>query len=60
MKRDIVEFAFKYLICQKGKSEHKRSGALLQPLEIPMWKWYGISMDFVAELPQTRSSNDTL
>ncbi|GJV96031.1 putative nucleotidyltransferase, ribonuclease H, partial [Tanacetum coccineum] len=29
------------------KIEHQRASSLLQPLEIPMWKWDEISMDFV-------------
>ena len=60
MKRDIAEFVSKCLTCQKVKSEHKRPAGLLQPLDIPVWKWDDISMDFVLGLPRTRSGNDTL
>ena len=28
---------------------------MLQPLEIPKWKWEGISMDFMTELPRTQA-----
>ncbi|XP_057540557.1 uncharacterized protein LOC130818405 [Amaranthus tricolor] len=44
----------------KVKSEHKRPGGLLQPLEIPVWKWDDISMDFVVGLPRTKAGNDAL
>ncbi|XP_057545868.1 uncharacterized protein LOC130824866 [Amaranthus tricolor] len=42
------------------KIEHKRPGGLLQPLEIPVWKWDDISMDFVVGLPRTKAGNDAL
>nr|GEX83903.1 hypothetical protein [Tanacetum cinerariifolium] len=41
------------LICQQVKIEHQRASGLLQPLDIPVWKWDEISMDFVTGLPQT-------
>ena len=51
MKKDIAEYVSCCLTCQKVKSEHKRPGGLLQPLEIPVWKWDDISKDFVLGLP---------
>ena len=33
---------------------------ILQPLEIPVWKWDSISMDFVTHLPQTIRDHDTI
>ena len=60
MKRGIAKFVSKCLTCQIVKSEHKRPRDLLQPLEIPVWKWDDISMDFVVGLPRTRAGNGTL
>ena len=34
MKKHIAEFVSRCLTCQKVKSEHKRPGGLLQPLDI--------------------------
>lgn len=31
--------------------EHQRLGGMLQPLEVPEWKWDTIAMDFVTLLP---------
>ncbi|GJZ74519.1 putative reverse transcriptase domain-containing protein [Tanacetum coccineum] len=37
-----------------------RPSGLLQQPEIPVWKWEGISMDFVIKLPRTSSGHDTI
>jgi len=47
-------------MCQKEKVEHQRPGGNLQPLEIPVWKWDNISMDFVTHLPRTFRGHDTI
>ena len=54
MKKDIVEFVAKCLICQQVKVEHQRPSGLLQPLSIPEWKWESISMDFITSLPRVQ------
>ncbi|GJY99314.1 putative nucleotidyltransferase, ribonuclease H [Tanacetum coccineum] len=45
---------------EKVKIEHQRASGLLQPLEIPMWKWDEISMDFVTGLPTTQKRHDAI
>nr|GEV75386.1 hypothetical protein [Tanacetum cinerariifolium] len=42
------------------KAEYQRPSSLLQLLEIPVWKWEGIAMDFVTKLPRTSSGHDTI
>ncbi|GJU73112.1 putative nucleotidyltransferase, ribonuclease H [Tanacetum coccineum] len=49
MKKDIAEYVSKCLTCLKVKAEHQRPSGLLQQPEIPIWKWEGISMDFVTK-----------
>ncbi|XP_070046563.1 uncharacterized protein [Nicotiana tomentosiformis] len=44
MKRDVARCPN----CQQVKAEHQKSGGLAQNIEIPMWKWEMINIDFVA------------
>nr|GEY55233.1 hypothetical protein [Tanacetum cinerariifolium] len=37
-----------------------RPSSLLQQPEIPEWKWEGIAIDFVTNLPRTSSGHDTI
>lgn len=32
----------------------------MQPLEIPMWKWDIISIDFIVGLPRTQGEHDSI
>nr|GFC68869.1 retrotransposon protein, putative, Ty3-gypsy subclass [Tanacetum cinerariifolium] len=60
MKRDVATFVSRCLICQQVKIEHQRASGLLQPLDIPVWKWDEISMYFVTGLPRTQRRNDAI
>ena len=60
MKKDVTQFVSACLTCQKAKVEHQRPDGILQPLEIPVWKWDSISMDFVTPLPRTFRGHDTI
>jgi hypothetical protein len=51
MKRDVAEFVERCSTCQQVKAEHHRLAGLLQPLEILVWKWEAITMDFLVGLP---------
>jgi len=48
------------LVCHKAKIKHQRPSGKLQPLEIPQWKWDGISMDFDLGLPTTPKGFDSI
>ncbi|GJU71800.1 putative reverse transcriptase domain-containing protein [Tanacetum coccineum] len=39
------------------KAEHQKPSRLLQQLEIPVWKWERITMNFVSELPRMPSGS---
>nr|GFA09634.1 hypothetical protein [Tanacetum cinerariifolium] len=60
MKGDVAMFVSKCLICQQVKIEHQRASGLLQPLDIPVWKWDEISMDFVTGLPRTQRRHEAI
>jgi hypothetical protein len=60
MWEDIAEYVPRCDTCQRVKAEHQRPTGLLQSLEIPVWKWEDISMDFIVELPRTQKGNDSI
>jgi hypothetical protein len=60
MKREIAEYVAVCDSCQRIKAEHHRPAGLLQPLQIPQWKWDEIGMDFIVGLPRTRTGYDSI
>ena len=58
MKREIAEYVSRCLTCQQVKAEYQRPAGLLQPLQIPEWKWEHITMDFVVGLPATQNGHN--
>jgi hypothetical protein len=60
MKREIAEYVAVCDSCQRIKAEHQRPAGLLQPLQIPQWKWDEIGMDFIVSLPRTRIGYDSI
>ena len=60
MKKEIAQWVNKCYTCQRVKAEHQRPSGLIQPLEIPEWKWEHIAMDFVVGLPKTRANHDAI
>jgi hypothetical protein len=60
MKREIAEYVVVCDSCQRIRAEHQRPIGLLQPLQIPQWKWDEIGMDFIVGLPCTRAGYDSI
>ncbi|GJZ67975.1 putative reverse transcriptase domain-containing protein [Tanacetum coccineum] len=60
MKAIIAEYVGKCLTCSRVKAECQKPSGLLVQLEIPMWKWERITMDFVTKLPKTANGHDTI
>jgi hypothetical protein len=60
LKREISAYVARCDSCQRIKAEHQRPAGLLQPLQIPQWKWDEIRMDFIVGLPRTRAGYDSI
>jgi hypothetical protein len=60
MKRDIAEYVAFCDTYQRVKAEHQWPARLLQPLQVPGWRWEEIAMDFIMGLPRTQSGYDTI
>ena len=60
MKRDVLEFVTKCMVCQKLKAEHQVPLGLLQPIRILEWKWGRNTMDFVVGLPLIGRKHDSV
>nr|GFC50893.1 putative reverse transcriptase domain-containing protein [Tanacetum cinerariifolium] len=60
LKKDIALYVSKCLTYSKNKAEHQRPSGLLQQLEILIWKWERIAMDFFTKLPKTSSGHDAI
>jgi hypothetical protein len=53
IKRDIAEYVALYDTCQRVETKHQQPTGLLQPLQVPKWKYEEIATDFSVELPRT-------
>ncbi|KAI3678914.1 hypothetical protein L6452_38218 [Arctium lappa] len=60
MKRTVASYVGKCLTCLKVKTEHQKPYGMLQQMEIPVWKWDMITMDFVTKLPRTVKGHDAI
>ena len=57
MKREIGSYIAKCDICQRVKAAHQRPAGLLQPLQIPEWKWDSVGMDLDRKSTRLNSSH---
>lgn len=60
MRTNIDESVAKCDICRRIKAEHQRPASLLKPLDIPLWKWDDICVDFIVGLPRTQKGNNSI
>jgi hypothetical protein len=60
LKRDVAGYVALCDTCQRVKAEHQRAAGLLQPMQIPEWKWEDVGMDFIVGLPRTQRGYDSI
>ena len=60
MKRVVAWYVERCLTCRKVMAEHQRPHGKMQPLDIPLWKWEDITMDFITKLPRTARGVDSI
>ena len=60
MKCEVARYMSECDICRRVKTSHLKPSGMLQPLDIPSWKWEDISMDFIVGLPPTSKGYDSI
>ncbi|XP_070045255.1 uncharacterized protein [Nicotiana tomentosiformis] len=60
MKRNVADFVARCPNCKQVNDEHRRPGGLAYNIELPMWKWEMINMDFLVGLPRTPLKVDSI
>ena len=60
LRRDIAAHVAICDVCQRVKAEHQRPAGLLQPLQVPEWKFDEVGMDFITGLPKTPIGHDAI
>ncbi|XP_024963667.1 uncharacterized protein LOC112503929 [Cynara cardunculus var. scolymus] len=59
---DASKLGLGCVLMQRGnvKAEHQKPYGRLQPLDIPVWKWEELTMDFVTKLPKTSCLHNSI
>ena len=60
MKKNIAEFVAQCPNYQQVIVEHQKPGGYMQHIELPIWKWDMINMDFVTGLPHSFRKFDVI
>jgi hypothetical protein len=60
MSKDIVEYIRSCDRCQRNKPTPSNPIGLLQPLEVPSRNWEHVTMDFIMDLPKSKTGHDAI
>src|SRR3954468_10306333 len=60
MKRDVARYVSQCDVCRRVKAQLQKPAGLLQPLDIPEWKWDHIEMDFVTGFLRSKKGNNAI
>lgn len=55
LKKDVTEYCKTCPTCQRSKSSNHKPAGLLQPLPVPDHAWQQVTMDFLCNLPKTKT-----
>ncbi|WVZ84512.1 hypothetical protein U9M48_031541 [Paspalum notatum var. saurae] len=56
----IAKYISECDVYQRIKADHRKPAGMLQPLELPAWKWENIHIDFIVGLPLTQKGYDSI
>jgi len=60
MYEEIKHYVSTCTKCQQNKASHEHPQGLLQPLPVPERRWQQVTMDFITQLPMTKSGHDAI
>lgn len=55
MHRDVQRYVGSCRACRRAKSSKERYHGLLKPLQVPQRRWAHVSMDFIVDLPPSKT-----
>jgi hypothetical protein len=59
-RKDVENYVFGCLVCQRNKAQTVKKARLLQPLSVPSFKSESVSMDFITQLTVTKKGYDAI
>lgn len=60
MAQDVEAHCHKCSSCAVNKASNQKPGGLLQPLEVPGRRWECVTMDWITDLPPTKTGHDSI
>ena len=60
LRQDVTNYVLHCPLCQRNKGRTMKQAGLLQPLPVPTFRWESVSLDFIMQLPMTRSGHDAI
>ena len=60
LKEAALQFVKDCNVCQANKHPNTKPVGLLKPLQVPMFRWESVSMDFIVQLPETKYGHDAI
>ena len=59
-KENVLQYVRDCQMCQRNKPSNQKPSGLLQPLKVPEFRWESVSMDFITQLPRTKTGSDAI